>query len=68
MNHENIFNLVDQYFDEERSGRNNESRVDFFNSYNELFVLTEDGSYSINSKEINNKIERDAGDRIYGTK
>lgn len=57
MNHENIFNLVDQYFDEERSGRNNESRVDFFNSYNELFVLTEDGSYSINSKEINNKIE-----------
>lgn len=57
MNHENIFNLVDQYFDEERSGRNNESRVDFFNTYNELFVLTEDGSYSINSKEINNKIE-----------
>lgn len=57
MNHENIFNLVDQYFDEERSGQNNESRVDFFNTYNELFVLTEDGSYSINSKEINNKIE-----------
>lgn len=57
MNHENIFNLVDQYFDEEISGRNNESRVDFFNTYNELFVLTEDGSYSINSKEINNKIE-----------
>ena len=27
MNHENIFNLVDQYFDEERSGRNNESKI-----------------------------------------
>lgn len=65
MNYENkariinddIFNLVNQYFDEERTGRNNDSRVDFFNTYNNFFVLTGDGSYSINSKEINNKIE-----------
>ena len=65
MNYENnariinddIFDLINQYFDEERSGRNNKSRINFFDTYNNYFVLTDDGSYSINSKEINHKIE-----------
>ena len=54
---DDIFDLVNGYFDDERSGRNNESRVNFFDTYRDYFVLTDDGSYSINSKEINNKIE-----------
>ena len=65
MNYENtarvinddIFDLINQCFEEERSNRNNESRLNFFNTYNNYFVLTDDGSYSINSKEINHKIE-----------
>lgn len=65
MNYENtarvinddIFDLINQCFDEERSSRNNESRLNFFDTYNNYFVLTDDGSYSINSKEINHKIE-----------
>ena len=54
---DDIFDLVNGYFNDERSGRNNESRVNFFDTYKDYFVLTDDGSYSINSKEINNKIE-----------
>ena len=65
MNYENtarvinddIFDLINQCFDEERSGRNNEARLNFFDTYKDYFVLTDDGSYSINSKEINHKIE-----------
>lgn len=65
MNYENnarvinddIFDLINQCFDEERSSRNNESRLNFFDTYKNYFVLTDDGSYSINSKEINHKIE-----------
>ena len=65
MNYENtarvinddIFDLINQCFDEERSSRNNKSRLNFFDTYNNYFVLTDDGSYSINSKEINHKIE-----------
>lgn len=65
MNYENtarvinddIFDFINQCFEEERSGRNNESRLNFFDTYNDYFVLTDDGSYSINSKEINHKIE-----------
>ena len=65
MNYENtarvinddIFDLINQCFEEERSSRNNESRLNFFDTYNNYFVLTDDGSYSINSKEINHKIE-----------
>ena len=65
MNYENtarvinddIFDLINQCFDEERSSRNNESRLNFFDTYNNYFVLTDDGSHSINSKEINHKIE-----------
>ncbi len=54
---DDIFDLVNSCFDEERSTRNNEGRLNFFDTYNDYFVLTDDGSYSINSKEINNKIE-----------
>ena len=54
---DDIFDLVNECFAQERSGQNNESRVNFFDTYNDYFVLTDDGSYSINSKEINNKVE-----------
>ena len=54
---DDIFDLINQCFDEERSSRNNESRLNFFDTYKNYFVLTDDGSYSINSKEINHKIE-----------
>lgn len=54
---DDIFDLVNSCFDEEKSSRNIEGRLDFFNTYNDYFVLTDDGSYSINSKEINHKIE-----------
>lgn len=65
MNYENtarvinddIFDLINQCFDDERSSRNNECRLNFFDTYNNYFVLTDDGSYSINSREINHKIE-----------
>ena len=54
---DDIFDLVNKCFSEEKSSRNIESRVNFFDTYNDYFVLTDDGSYSINSKEINHKIE-----------
>ncbi|WP_298523561.1 MnmC family methyltransferase [uncultured Methanobrevibacter sp.] len=54
---DDVFDLINQFFDEERSGRNIESRVNFFDTYKDYFVLTDDGSYSINSKEINHKVE-----------
>ena len=54
---DDVFDLVNECFTQERSSRNNESRLNFFDTYNDYFVLTEDGSYSINSKEINNKVE-----------
>lgn len=54
---DDIFDLVNEYFSQEKSTQNIESRTDFFNTYNNYFVLTDDGSYSINSREINNKVE-----------
>ena len=54
---DDVFDLVNECFNQERSSRNNESRLNFFDTYNDYFVLTDDGSYSINSKEINNKVE-----------
>lgn len=54
---DDIFDLVNEYFRQEKSTQNIERRVDFFDTYNNYFVLTDDGSYSINSREINNKIE-----------
>ena len=54
---DDIFDLVNEYFRQEKSTQNIERRVDFFDTYKNYFVLTDDGSYSINSREINNKIE-----------
>jgi tRNA U34 5-methylaminomethyl-2-thiouridine-forming methyltransferase MnmC len=54
---DDIFDLVNKCFSQEKSSRNIEGRVNFFDTYNDYFVLTDDGSYSINSKEINHKIE-----------
>ena len=54
---DDIFDLVNELFAQEKSGRNIESRLNFFDTYNNYFVLTDDGSYSINSKEINHKVE-----------
>ena len=54
---DDIFDLVNECFSQERSTRNNESRINLFDTYKDYFVLTDDGSYSINSKEINNKVE-----------
>ena len=54
---DDIFDLVNECFSQEISSGNIESRVNFFDTYNNYFVLTDDGSYSINSKEINHKIE-----------
>ena len=54
---DDIFDLVNECFSQERTTRNNESRINFFDTYKDYFVLTDDGSYSINSKEINNKVE-----------
>ncbi len=54
---DDIFDLVNEYFSQEKSMRNIESRVNFFDTYNDYFVLTDDGSYSINSREINHKVE-----------
>ena len=54
---DDIFDLVNEVFSQEKSSRNIEGRINFFDTYNNYFVLTDDGSYSINSKEINHKIE-----------
>ena len=54
---DDIFDLINELFDEEKSSRNIESRLNFFDTYNDYFVLTDDGSYSINSREINHKVE-----------
>ena len=54
---DDIFDLINRCFDEERSTRNNEGRLNFFDTYKDYFVLTDDGSYSIKSREINHKIE-----------
>ena len=54
---DDIFDLINECFRQEKSSRNNEGRLNFFDTYSDYFVLTDDGSYSINSKEINNKVE-----------
>lgn len=54
---DDIFDLINETFSHEKSSRNNEWRLNFFDTYNDYFVLTDDGSYSINSKEINHKVE-----------
>ena len=54
---DDIFDLVNETFALEKSSRNNEYRLNFFDTYKNYFVLTDDGSYSINSREINHKVE-----------
>ncbi|MBQ2666666.1 MnmC family methyltransferase [Methanobrevibacter sp.] len=54
---DDIFDLINETFAKEKSSRNNEYRLNFFDTYSNYFVLTDDGSYSINSKEINHKVE-----------
>ena len=54
---DDIFDLVNNCFEKERSSGNINGRLNFFNDNNDYFVLTDDGSYSINSKEINHKVE-----------
>ena len=54
---DDIFDLINECFAQEKSSRNNESRLNFFDTYKDYFVLTDDGSYSIKSKEINHKVE-----------
>ena len=54
---DDIFDLVNEVFAQEKSSGNIEGRVNFFDTYNDYFVLTDDGSYSISSKEINHKVE-----------
>ena len=54
---DDIFDLVNKCFEAERQSGNINKRLNFFNDNNDYFVLTDDGSYSINSKEINHKVE-----------
>lgn len=54
---DDIFDLVNNCFESERSNGNINPRLNFFDNYKDYFVLTDDGSYSINSKEINHKVE-----------
>ena len=54
---DDIFDLINSCFEKERNSRNINSRCNFFDEYKDYFVLTDDGSYSIKSKEINHKVE-----------
>ena len=52
-----IFDLVNSCFEKEKDSLNKNFRCNFFKENKEFFVKTDDDSYSINSKEINNKVE-----------
>lgn len=52
-----IYDLINQAFDNERKYKEAKYRNSIFTEYNEYFVKTDDGSYSIKSKEINHKVE-----------
>ncbi|MDL2246551.1 SAM-dependent methyltransferase [Methanobrevibacter sp. OttesenSCG-928-K11] len=54
---EDIFDLVNNLAKKERENQNKSDRLNFFNKNKDYFVKTDDNSYSIKSKEINNKIE-----------
>lgn len=54
---ETIFDLVNELFMKEKDSEDKSLRENFFNENKDFFVLTDDGSYSIKSKEINHKIE-----------
>lgn len=52
-----IYDKINMYFHEENNSPTTTGRADFFNDNKEYFFLTEDSSYSIKSREINDKIE-----------
>ena len=52
-----IYTKINEYFKEENQSPNTYNRNKFFKENISYFFLTEDGSYSIKSKEINNKVE-----------
>ena len=54
---ETIYDLINEAFDNEREYKDAKYRNSIFSKYNEYFVKTDDGSYSIKSKEINHKVE-----------
>lgn len=56
-NEDNIFDSINKCFQKERNDSNPDYRLEFFEKFSYFFVKTEDGSYSIKSKEINNKVE-----------
>ena len=54
---ETIYDLINEAFDNERKYMDAKYRNSIFKDYKEYFVKTDDGSYSIKSKEINHKVE-----------
>ena len=54
---ETIYDLINEAFDNEREYKEAKYRNSIFTEHNEYFVKTDNGSYSIKSKEINHKVE-----------
>lgn len=54
---ETIYDLIKEAFDNERKYKDAKYRNSIFAEHKEYFVKTDDGSYSIKSKEINHKVE-----------
>ena len=52
-----IYGLINEAFEMERKTNNPEYRNSIFKENREYFVKTDDGSYSIKSREINHKVE-----------
>ena len=52
-----IYDLINEAFENERKYNDPVYRNSIFKDHKEYFVKTDDGSYSIKSKEINNKVE-----------
>ena len=52
-----IYDLINEAFENERKYNDAKYRNSIFPEHNEYFVKTDDGSYSIKSKEINHKVE-----------
>lgn len=52
-----IYDLINEAFENERKYDDAKYRNSIFHKHNEYFVKTDDGSYSIKSKEINHKVE-----------
>lgn len=52
-----IYDLINQAFQKEKETKDPKYRNSIFKNNNSYFVKTDDGSYSIKSREINNKVE-----------